>query len=442
MNHLDLCTILFDKNGKPSARKITANPEVVAHITRLTEWLPAESGIAERIWNLHHGHTSYVKNCQRCSKHITAFRSWTDGYHATFCSKSCQRRVGVKPKLKISAEQKEINKNLAKTKRTETFLHRYGSTSNFSGQLKHKHVETSKEKFINRYSASRSDLVLLSDEYSGNRQPLEWACSKCSTKFTCSVFGKPTCPTCFTPNASAGQHEINAFIRSLGFTTRLNDRKICKNKYELDIFLPELNMCFEYDGLYWHSEQVRPNIKRESKQKYQFINALGITQYYIFEDEWKERKDLVKDKIRSVLIPYSYDEVKVISNSDARVFFQHSHPVFSIAIGGFIGSTLDSVLLLSRSRNCKNAQFEIAKCSKNIEPLWEYFIRNCSPKSVVVYDSNRWPTAFDRLGFADVALTRQKYFYVRNGKRADDKVGSSKVWDLGKTKWFWRSINI
>ena len=259
MNDAELFQKLMDKNNKPSARKIVTNADICDIVISRTSWLPSTAGIAERLWNLFHNYTSYNKSCLRCGKSITAFRSWTDGYLADYCSKSCQRKTGRKPKRKLSTEQRELNKIAAKEKRKQTFIDRYGVTSNFSKNTS----ELRLKRFISKFIAARDDISLLSDvnEYSGNRQQLNWICNTCCTKFEENIFSGPHCPTCFTPNASTGQHEVNNFIRSLGFATRLNDRKLSKNKFELDIWLSEKQVCFEYDGLYWHSERGRPDIK-------------------------------------------------------------------------------------------------------------------------------------------------------------------------------------
>lgn len=78
-----------------------------------------------------------------------------------------------------------------------------------------------------------------------------------------------------------------------------NVRNIIKPK-ELDIFITEYNVAIEFCGLYWHSEQ-------QGKDKYYHYNkwkdcqSKGITLLTIYEDEWRNYQQSVKNKILSVL---------------------------------------------------------------------------------------------------------------------------------------------
>ena len=51
------------------------------------------------------------------------------------------------------------------------------------------------------------------------------------------------------------QKEILDYIKELGFNV-INNHKKSLNGVEIDIFIPELNIGFEYNGLFWHSEKM------------------------------------------------------------------------------------------------------------------------------------------------------------------------------------------
>ena len=57
---------------------------------------------------------------------------------------------------------------------------------------------------------------------------------------------------------SKGQKEVSDYIQSLGLTV-LNNHKKTLNGVEMDIFIPNLNIGFEYNGLFWHSEKMGKN---------------------------------------------------------------------------------------------------------------------------------------------------------------------------------------
>jgi len=79
-----------------------------------------------------------------------------------------------------------------------------------------------------------------------------------------------------------------------------NDRTVLGKRKELDIYLPLHKLAIEYNGLVWHSDKFRGN-KTDLINKSLKCDSLGIHLIHIFEDEWVEHEDLVKDKICHML---------------------------------------------------------------------------------------------------------------------------------------------
>lgn len=112
------------------------------------------------------------------------------------------------------------------------------------------------------------------DEYAARSKEtlLKWKCLKCSAEFeaTCnwnfrkdytSVKSVARCPVCFPlhVSTSAEEKELAAFIKSCypgqvleNWRGLTEDGKSQAHSKEIDIYLPELKLGFEYDGLYWH----------------------------------------------------------------------------------------------------------------------------------------------------------------------------------------------
>lgn len=69
------------------------------------------------------------------------------------------------------------------------------------------------------------------------------------------------CLSCYkAQTASKAEIEVKEYIKSIYSGEIIdNSRKIIA-PYELDIYLPELKLAFEYDGTYWHNlrEQEYP----------------------------------------------------------------------------------------------------------------------------------------------------------------------------------------
>ena len=81
---------------------------------------------------------------------------------------------------------------------------------------------------------------------------------------------------------------------------------------ELDIFLPELKIAFEYNGLYWHSDIYKENDYHLNKRKK--CEKLGIELFHIWEDDWifKENqiKLLILNKLGKIKIFYGFMVIK------------------------------------------------------------------------------------------------------------------------------------
>ena len=65
------------------------------------------------------------------------------------------------------------------------------------------------------------------------------------------------CTICNPVGSSKSGYEIQLFnFISSNIRTEIlkNNRTILNNQYELDIYIPELKLAFEFNGLYWHNE--------------------------------------------------------------------------------------------------------------------------------------------------------------------------------------------
>ena len=90
------------------------------------------------------------------------------------------------------------------------------------------------------------------------------------------------------------------------------------NNLEIDIYLKDLNIGFEFNGLYWHSSKHKSDTYH--KNKYEHFLKENITIYNIWEDEWKYKKDLIISQIKNLIISNDnivYDKLEMdIYNGD------------------------------------------------------------------------------------------------------------------------------
>jgi hypothetical protein len=107
-----------------------------------------------------------------------------------------------------------------------------------------------------------------------------------------------TCTICYpiSENSSIKELELRKYIESVYNGVIKNNYR---DKYEIDIYLPELNLGFEFNGLYWHnSNKVDKNYHR---RKLDFFKERNIRIYNIWEDDWDSKKDIIKSQIKNIL---------------------------------------------------------------------------------------------------------------------------------------------
>lgn len=110
-----------------------------------------------------------------------------------------------------------------------------------------------------------------------------------------------TCTICYPENSisSIKENEVYEFIKN-NYNDEIirNDRKTL-NGIELDIYIPKLNLAFEYNGLYWHSNIYKDDFYHINKML--LCKDKGIQIVHIWEDLWIYQKEFIKDKILKLL---------------------------------------------------------------------------------------------------------------------------------------------
>jgi Zn finger protein HypA/HybF involved in hydrogenase expression len=239
------------------------------------------------------------------------------------------------------------------------------------------------------------------------------------------------CPGCFS-SFSLYEVEIRDWLKSIGVENVVNNNRFTfKNKkYELDIYLPDYNFGIEFDGLYWHSDQFKDKNYHRDKTEF-FHDAFNINIIHIFENEWVEKKDIVKSIIKSKLnkinnIHYARKcKIRELKNDVYRDFLLNNHiqgyKSATHRFGLFENNTLLMVMSFSKPRFDHNYDFEnIRTCSKlntvvvgGFSKLLKHFLSIEKTMSIVSYIDLRYflGDAYIKSGFEFVRKTNPNYFY-------------------------------
>lgn len=112
------------------------------------------------------------------------------------------------------------------------------------------------------------------------------------------------CPECAQIlRISQGEKEVLNFVKSILPIDSIvleNERTLIKTK-KLDIYIPEKKIAIEYNGLYWHSEEMlrerTDNPKNYHYDKWKAYNDAGIQLITVWEDEWRDKPEIVKSML-------------------------------------------------------------------------------------------------------------------------------------------------
>jgi len=219
----------------------------------------------------------------------------------------------------------------------------------------------------------------------------------------------------------------------------LNSRSIVA-PYELDIFLPKLNLAFEFNGIYWHSELYKD--KNYHRNKSDMCESLGIQLVHIWEDDLSYKYDIIKSMIVNKLklisnkISARKCIIREVNTKSVTEFLDRNHLQgsvgSSIKIGLFYNNELVSLMTLGRKRKIMNnkdedGKFELLRfCNKldtvivgGASKMFNYFIKSFNPVEVVSYAdrSHSNGNLYKNLGFSLISKTEPNYFYIIKGIR-------------------------
>ena len=397
------------------------------------------------------------------------------------------------------------NSDIIKEKIKCTNLKRYGNEYAIgSDTVRKKIVETSIDKYddTNPYRGKlHRELIKKFPEligFSGNKyicKCLNINCDVCEKKqfeLPSPIFrrrknqGIELCPILNPILVSDGtsdiENDIYLYIKAI-YSGKIiqNDRSILNGK-EIDIYLPEMNFAIEFNGLYWHSEVYKDKMYHQEKTI--LCENKGIQLIHIWEDDWLDKKDIVKDIIQSKLgmndkIPARKCTIKEVSSKESKEFLEKYHIQgnvnASIRIGLYYDDSLVEIATFGKLRNILHSngqenQYELYRlCSKSgytvvggVSKLLTHFIRKYQPKQIVSYanldisNGNVYNSFFKK-----ISITSPGYYWAKDGykyhrsnftkhilvKNGYDKnkteeeimheLGYYKVYDSGNIKYVW-----
>ena len=243
-------------------------------------------------------------------------------------------------------------------------------------------------------------------------------------------------------NVSKTEKELLDFITENYNGEIITSERMLLKPQELDIYLPDLNLAFEFNGLYWHSELNKDKKYHINKTEDCLKNNIQLI--HVWEDDWFLKQDIVKSMILNKLKKTKFKiygrktKIKeVTDNKLIKNFLNKNH------LQGFVGSkiklglfydnelvslmTFGKKRLFMKSKSKSDREYELLRfCNKlntNVigaaSKLFKYFVKNYDIGSITTFAdrSHSQGKLYETLGFNFIHKTPPNYYYIINKKR-------------------------
>ena len=77
-------------------------------------------------------------------------------------------------------------------------------------------------------------------------------------------------------------------------------KNILGGSQTFDIYIPSKKLAIEYNGLYWHSDKVRPDPEYPVNKLVDCAQS-GIDLVYVWEDDFRDKRDIVLRMLKNKL---------------------------------------------------------------------------------------------------------------------------------------------
>lgn len=321
----------------------------------------------------------------------------------------------------------------------------YSKFVNICPECAKKEIHDKKTKTTEQFTNEANDLYgvgayTVIGEYVSSNKKIRIKCNECGRKFDIeanSFLQGHGCPF-HNCNSSVKEKEIAEYIRSFYKKTVLTNDRTAINGKELDIYLPESHIAFEFDGVFWHNENNKDWMYHLRKTKQ--CEESGIRLVHIFEDEWRDKREVWESMISNMLghterrIYARMCNVREVGPKECRTFLERNHLQgwcpSQIKYGLYYGNELVSVMTFGRSRHFignGKMKYELLRFCNALKTtvvggaskLFAAFVKEYDPSAVVSYADLRWATGnmYRKLGFALTHCSKPNYFYVIKDKR-------------------------
>jgi len=279
---------------------------------------------------------------------------------------------------------------------------------------------------------------------------------------------------------SLGQRQLHGYIESIYSGKMITDTTDVIPPHEINIYLPDLKVGFEFNDVEWHSELLGKD-RRYHLVKHDLCFDQDIRLIQIWENEWWNKQDIVKSRIQSLLqhgnrIFARKCTIQELTSKQSKAFFDSAHiqggASAQVHLGLVHNDEVVAAMNFCKSRYDKNGGIELLRYANKINTnviggaskILNYYIKNHHPTKITSYADKRWSDGnlYKQLGFTYSGSSNANYFYFKGNSRLMSRIqfqkhklveklarfdpeltewqnmvidGYNRIWDCGSSKW-------
>lgn len=356
-------------------------------------------------------------------------------------------------------------------------LHNYVMTEEHREKSTRSLVETNKRRGKQAFDNLKESIKQYNLEFLSN-DGAWWTvlCNICNTKmnyskqmFHPSRRPDKVCPTCHPRQSGTSKEEQSLFeaVKNIYDGEIIQNTYVPVKGYELDMFLTDLKLAIEYNGLYWHAcnniASKRRDYHLSYKTKYAYKNGIKLIQ--VMSDEWMNHPDVVIGRLKNILNDETLLDIPACEFREVE-FDNKINELYSlvdidcdIVYGLHVGDELIATFSIIIEDDC----LRIVNVANNplykmdtIYSLFTEFVKNGVEgiNSIEVNLDAKWFESdlykIKEAGFEYQGLSKPEIWYTDyfNRYHSDEFEGKSLeeikefgydwIYDCGSLKWMWQ----
>lgn len=259
--------------------------------------------------------------------------------------------------------------------------------------------------------------------------------------------------------SSQGEKDLFDYIKSIYDGDIIQHSRKIIAPLELDIYLPDIGIAFEFNGIYWHSEAGGKD-KYYHYNKWKQCKDKGIQLISIWEDDWNGHRDFVISYIDYILGIQDNKDVAIrnVSRNNVLSFMHYNDLEFSLVGDNFYGAYDNDnlVSIASWGINGNSIFINDYYCIPGYNFTFLDILNNIvdedveNIENIVFIDNNdiSYSKEFEVFGFQDYLTIPPSESYIYKSRRyIDEEINNSlmdedvdkdnllKIWDCGATMY-------